>query len=74
MTPRQRDVYLYVRFFWKQYGYAPSCLDIAQGLGLKSRNNILRIVDRLASLGILDKERYKKRTMKPSGVRYDRLL
>jgi len=48
-------------------------LDIAEGLGLKSKNNILRIVNRLVSLGIIDKERNKKRTMKPSGVRYDRL-
>jgi SOS-response transcriptional repressor LexA len=73
MTPRQRDVYLYIRFFWKKFGYSPSCLDIAEGLDLKSKNNILRIVNRLVSLGIIDKEKNKKRTMKPSGVRYDRL-
>ena len=74
MTPRQRDVYLYVRLFWQRYGYGPSYLDIAYGLNLKSKNNIGRIIRRLTSLGVLEREKWSKRTTKPFGVKLTRLI
>jgi len=74
MTPRQRDVYLYVRLFWERYGYGPSYLDIAYGLNLTSCRNIGRIVVRLTSLGVLEREKWSKRTTKPFGVKLTRLI
>jgi SOS-response transcriptional repressor LexA len=74
MTPRQRDVYLYVRLFWQRYGYGPSYLDIAYGLNLTNKNNIGRIVRRLTSLGVLEREKWSKRTTKPAGVQLRRLI
>jgi SOS-response transcriptional repressor LexA len=74
MTPRQKDVYLYVRYFWGKYGYGPSYLDIAYGLNLTSKNNIGRIVRRLTSLGIFEREKWSKRETKPAGVKLIRLL
>jgi len=74
MTPRQRDVYLYVRYFWEKYGYAPSYADITHGLGLKDRSGMVRIVKRLVDLGVLDHERHGKRTLKPASVQVLRLI
>jgi len=74
MTPRQRDVYLYVRLFWERYGYGPSYLDIAYGLNLTSRGNIGRIVRRLTSLGVFERKKWSKRETKPFGVKLIRLI
>ena len=74
MTPRQKDVYLYVRLFWERYGYGPSYLDIAYGLNLKNKNNIGRIVRRLTSLGVLERNKWSKRETKPAGVKLLRLI
>lgn len=74
MTPRQRDVYLYIRLFWERYGYGPSFQDITYGLNLKSDRNIGRIVERLTSLKVLERKKWSKRTTKPFGVSLLRLI
>ena len=74
MTPRQKDVYLYVRLFWERYGYGPSFQDIAYGLNLTSKNSIGRIVRRLTSLGVLERAKWSKRQTKPAGVKLLRLI
>ena len=74
MTPRQRDVYLYVRYFWQKYGYGPSYLDIADGLGLKTKSNIQRIARRLIADKVLVRDKGNHRTLKPANVRIDRLI
>jgi Mn-dependent DtxR family transcriptional regulator len=74
MTPRQRDVYLYVRYYWEKWGYAPSYMDIASGLGLSSKGGVHKIVKRLMELGLLERERYRPRDIKPKGVSIHRLV
>ena len=74
MTPGQRDVYLYVRFFWEKFGYAPSQTDIAHGLGLKSKSNIQRIVKRIVDNRVLSADKFKHRVVKPANVSLVRLL
>jgi len=74
MTPRQRDVYLYIRFFWSKYGYGPSYLDIAIGLELNSKSNVARICKRLMEEGLLERKKFAQRDIKPKNVRMDRLL
>ena len=79
MTQRQRDVYLYVRFFWAKFGYSPSYQDIAYGLNLKDRSNIGRIVRVLSGNGLFERQPNSKRSLIPKDnkkgvVRLDRLL
>ncbi len=64
MTPRQREVYVFVRQYWKMYGYAPSLQDIAMGLGLNSKGNVHRLVKVLLDKGALVREENKKRTLR----------
>jgi len=74
MTPRQRDVYVYIRVFWRKYGYAPSYRDIASALNLSSTMNIYRVVVRLREMGLVYKERDMKRDLRPTGISLRRLV
>ena len=47
MTPKQKLVLDFITVYIKVKGFAPSMQDIANGLELKSRSNIHRIVHEL---------------------------
>jgi len=74
VTPRQRDVYLFIRHWWRLYGYSPTHKEIAHGLGLKNGNHVGEIVRRLKEIGVIDREYRKKRSVRPSGVALSRLV
>ena len=65
MSPRQRDVYMYVKWFWLYYGYSPTYMDIAHALKLKSSQSPMKCVHRLRELGLLHKEYRKKHDVRP---------
>ncbi len=54
MTPKQKLVLDFVQTYIKIKGFAPSYADIAQGLSLKSKSNIHRLVHELRKEGLLD--------------------
>ena len=70
MTPRQKDVYLYVRIFWEKYGYRPTQRDIGHALGI-DRTTVCYVVKRLVENGVLAKG---SKGIRPAHVRYDRLI
>ena len=61
LTPRQRDVYLFIKYYYDEYGYAPTNKEIAHGLGFSSKENARRIVHILVGMNLLVKEPYKWR-------------
>ena len=65
MTPKQKLVLDFITVYIKVKGFAPSMQDIANGLELKSRSNIHRIVHELEALGVLNMKANGVRTLKP---------
>jgi len=65
MTPKQKLVLDFITVYIKVKGFAPSMQNIADGLELKSRSNIHRIIHELEALGVLNMKANGVRTLKP---------
>lgn len=70
MTPRQNDIYLVIQEWWKRYGYAPSLEEIMMITGDRSKSNVSRMIKSLVEQGALKKHPTKKRTVRPSHMRF----
>lgn len=66
MTPKQKLVLDFIQMYVKIKGVAPSYADIAQGLQLRSKANIHRMVHKLRAEGLIE--------MKPHMIRSMRLV
>lgn len=64
ITSRQLLVLEFIKTFVQMKGHSPSMQDIANGLGMKSRSNIHRIVHDLRKHGALSIRPHKFRTIK----------
>lgn len=69
MTPRQKEVYIIIEEWWKEYGYGPSIDDILYMLGKTGRGNVHRMIKRLVEQGHCKKLPDQARTVRPSGLR-----
>jgi repressor LexA len=56
MTSRQERVLEYIKIYWEMKGRSPTFQEIANGLEMKSKSNIHRIVHSLAKKGYLKVE------------------
>lgn len=63
-TEAQVKVLEFITAYMKVKGYAPSYMNIAQGLGLKSKSNIHRLVHELRIRGLIKLNPYKIRSLK----------
>ena len=70
MTPVQREVFLIVDEWWKQFGYSPALKDIAYQRGTTSLANTRKIVNRLIDIGALKKLEGKHRTIRPVYINF----
>jgi len=70
MTKVQREVFLIVDEWWKEFGYSPSLRDIAYQRGKSSLPNTMKIVNRLCELGVLKKKTGKGRTIRPVYINF----
>jgi SOS-response transcriptional repressor LexA len=70
MTKVQREVFLIVDEWWKEFGYSPSLRDIAYQRGKTSLANTMKIVDRLVDIGVLKKMEGKGRTIRPVYINF----
>lgn len=73
MTERQMDVLHFIEDFIKYRGFSPSYMDIANGLKLKSKSNIHRIIHTLKDRGYLKVQPYKIRSLVPVDKSVDRM-
>lgn len=63
MTPKQKLVLDFIQTYVKIKGFAPSYADIAQGLNLKSKSNIHRLVHELKKEGLVSIKPHLIRSM-----------
>jgi repressor LexA len=64
MTERQKMVLDFIQTFIKMKGFAPSYAEIAQGLGMRSKSNIHRLVHVLRERGLLQVKPHMIRSLK----------
>ena len=64
MSPRQQQVFEFIKAYITLKGYAPSYMNIAQGLNLKSKSNIHRLVHKLKKDGLLQVKAHEGRPLK----------
>jgi len=64
MTERQKLVLDFIQTFVKMRGFAPSYSEIAQGLGMRSKSNIHRLVHVLEERGLLQIKPHMVRSLK----------
>ena len=65
MTPRQRDMLLVIRRYFNQNGCSPNYDEIAEGMGLKSKSSVCKVVVALEERGYLSRDggRFSKRAI-----------
>lgn len=64
MTPKQNLALEFIKKYMEIKGYAPSYQNIAQGLNLKSKSNVHRLVHALNKQGVLELDPHKIRSLK----------
>jgi SOS-response transcriptional repressor LexA len=70
MTPRQNDIYVVIVAWWEKFGYSPSIDEIMRLSKDRSRSNVSRIINSLVEIGVLKKTPGKRRSVRPSSVRF----
>jgi len=66
MTERQSEVLKFIKDFIRIRGFSPSYMDIATGLGMKSKSNIHRIIHSLREQGLIKMRPYVVRSITPT--------
>lgn len=61
ITPYQHKAYLFIKEFIQENGFAPSLMEIAKGIGVKSKSLISRYIHTLKEAGLIDLEEGKRR-------------
>lgn len=70
MTPAQKEVFLVVDEWWKQYGFGPSIRDICRIRGKGGMGNTHEIIKRLVRLGVLKKVSRGQRSVRPVYIQF----
>jgi len=70
MTPKQRNIFLVIDMYWKEFGHGPSIDDIMRNSGDKGRGNVSRIIKNLCELGALKKIPGKDRSVRPAYINF----
>lgn len=65
LTPRQRDCMLFIQSAYEQTGVGPSYAEIMQGMGLKSKSGINRLVVSLEQRGYISRLSNASRSIVP---------
>ncbi len=73
MTPMQREVFLVIDEWWKEYGYGPSIRDICEVRGKMGLGSTKKIIDRLVKLGVVKRVERMGRTVRPVYVNFRNL-
>lgn len=73
LTPKEREIYEYIRSTIYRTGYSPSVRDIQKALGIKSTSTVHAYLDRLEAKGYIVRSPGKSRTIRTSGPDRDDL-
>jgi len=64
VTPYQHQAYAFIKQFIQDNGYAPSLLEIAQGISIRSKSLVSRHIHALKKAGLIDLEAGKRRNIR----------
>jgi repressor LexA len=64
VTPKQKLTLEFIKAYMEIKGYAPSYRNIAEGLSIKSKSNVHRLVHALRKQGLLDLDPHRIRSLK----------
>jgi SOS-response transcriptional repressor LexA len=70
MTPKERNIFIVVDEWWKEFGYGPSIDDIMRNSGDKGRGNVSRVIKNLCELGALKRLPGKDRSVRPAYINF----
>ena len=70
MTPAQKEVFICIDEWWKQYGFGPSIRDICNVRGKAGMGNTAEIIDRLVKLGVLKRVKGAGRSVRPVYINF----
>lgn len=70
MTAAQKEVFLIVDEWWKQYGFGPSIRDICRIRGKGGMGNTHEIIKRLVRLGVVKKVSRGQRSVRPVYINF----
>jgi DNA-binding MarR family transcriptional regulator len=73
MTPAQKEVFLVIDEWWKEYGYGPSIRDICRLRGKTGLGNTVAIIDRLIRAGVLKRVRNSDRSVRPVYINFRKI-
>lgn len=71
MTPKQKETYDFIRRYWKSKGHGPSYSDIMEGVNLKGRGGVHRLVHTLHDLGWIKMTPGRARSVVPIDLHPD---
>ena len=63
LTPRQRDLMVFIERYCDEHGHAPNFDEMAAGIGLKAKSGIHRMLDELEERGIIARHRNRARAI-----------
>jgi len=66
VTPVQKEIYMIIETWWKEFGFGPSIDDIMRLTGEKGRGNVCRKMWALVDLGLCKGIKGKHRSIRPS--------
>lgn len=69
MSPAQKETFLIIDEYWKNFGYGPTIDDIMRITGEKSRSNVSRKMKILIEIGVCKGLTSRARSIRPSYIR-----
>jgi len=69
MTPAQKEIFLVIDEWWKNFGFGPTIYDIMKLTGEKGRGNVARKMQILIDIGVCKGVKGRARSIRPSYLR-----
>jgi len=73
MSPAQKETYLIIDEYWRNFGYGPTIDDIMRMTGEKSRSNVARKMKILIEIGVCKGMTRRARSIRPAYIRLKEL-
>jgi len=69
MTPAQKEVFLVIDEYWKNFGFGPTIDDVMRITGDKGRGNVARKMQVLIDIGVCKGITSRTRSIRPAYIR-----
>lgn len=69
MTPAQKEIYLVIDEWWKNFGFGPTIDDVMKLTGERGRGNVARKMKILIDIGVCKGVHGRARSIRPAYLR-----